>query len=1099
MPIHDKFFPGSTVSRYLAPGDRSWSGVVYQSGKPVLDSELNLEQGIGDYVRSLLSNRTIPSGFIRGVNRSDARDDYSFDIPSDPGFTANAFHMASRTASVAGFPLVIEYSNTDTAGDNLIQLGTPPVLGGAPPDVKRTDFVFLEVFQALVSTSPAATGTIQVAALPVAGNTITIDGVVLTAVAGVPAVDQFQIGATTTVTANNISTAINLVANSFDTIVTADTGGTDTVTLYAVDRGVTGNAVTLATSNAVALVLSGPTLAGGVDESNKPTQETIYRHGNVLSSSVVAVDDDIEDPDIRTESTKRVQVQYRIRVTGQTEAINYKTEADGFSNTNVLARGTQGAAVAGYPFIPADVTTVSGNSSAVAYGISDPGLWIAGNGSETASTALGTVDGFVYAIPIAFVFRRNDAYIGGAGAGWEPQSNTNGGLTAAHGIFVNPVIGAIGVGESDRPDGRYADAIVADDVLDLRRHVSLSGYDMSTELRYQMQSLLDGQNLTWAIDGADKQELGAGSGDVAVRFLVCNQIGRDDTHGGNNPTSGSTTRGDTIRNFDHVARRFGDQSVVERAVFNLLPTDTVGANAGKYVTQVNGGYLGWAEGDVIHIDLSELNASTLGDFDPAGITYLGPGLGHNASVADFAPSGMVITDIVSIRHDDGHYTVAVSQSVEMGQVIGLGTTHVAITLDPNDQVVNGGDPGTLDYRMVGDAGTDDGSPRRIFVELELTYPLGEGLTDTPNETLSPDAATWPSGPILENDTTQRPLDYEGVLSPRFRDGFRETAVEYIANDGTGVGAGTPIVDSVVSIDTTSLRAPRRAYGSAIQVMGITDTIAAQPHDIDDPTTEYGSSSRLINLDTGGGSPAKTPLSGAGQTLCSISYFAQDPLPNYGGAGGGYQVGVYYRTNSPPTVGVMAGALTTLPDPLTVEPLVMSSDMWTGQTSKGSVELPFPFTSPMDPIAVNDDGTATFPGEWYFAATASISINDFDATSGLLNLHTLVPAVETDSFTFSSTQKDAEFRAFYEISDPTAYRPTVFSQNLSGVVRHKVFMPFLARVTADSVLFRQNEVMLVIVSRFAELDAENTIRFTDANNRTCVAIYRTRNLLIVAGD
>ena len=62
--------------------------------------------------------------------------------------------------------------------------------------------------------------------------------------------------------------------------------------------------------------------------------------------------------------------------------------------------------------------TVSLNSSAPAYGAEDTGLWVAGDGSSAAATALGTVDGFVYAVPVAFVFRRNDAYNGGAGAGF---------------------------------------------------------------------------------------------------------------------------------------------------------------------------------------------------------------------------------------------------------------------------------------------------------------------------------------------------------------------------------------------------------------------------------------------------------------------------------------------------------------------------------------------------------------------------------------------------------------------------------------------------------------------------------------------------------
>ena len=62
-------------------------------------------------------------------------------------------------------------------------------------------------------------------------------------------------------------------------------------------------------------VPSPSTLSGGVDRPNKPSQSTIYRHGNVDSPLSVALPDDLEDPVLKRESTQRVQIQYRIRVT----------------------------------------------------------------------------------------------------------------------------------------------------------------------------------------------------------------------------------------------------------------------------------------------------------------------------------------------------------------------------------------------------------------------------------------------------------------------------------------------------------------------------------------------------------------------------------------------------------------------------------------------------------------------------------------------------------------------------------------------------------------------------------------------------------------
>jgi hypothetical protein len=620
-----------------------------------------------------------------------------------------------------------------------------------------------------------------------------------------------------------------------------------------------------------------------------------------------------------------------------------------------------------------------------------------------------------------------------------------------------------------------------------------------------MQSLLDGQLRTWAIDAADKNVLGAGSGDVSTRFLVCNQVGRSSSKGGVAPTSGSTTRGPTIRDFDHVARRFGSQPVVERVVLAIYPTDDILTYPGKFVVQANGGYTNWAEDDEIHLNLAELNASTMGDFDPTQPgepSFAGTGpFPNNASIAGFVPPGTTVTNVLSASHDDGHYTTAVSQSVQFKMVEGIGTTHLVLTLDRNNDVVNGGDPGNPNYRMVGDSGTDDGSPRRIFVELEVTYPLGAGTTDTPDGTASivPDAVVYTNGPILENATGQRPADWEELTAPAFRDGYREVKIEYVANEpGSGIGSGTPIADQIVSLNTIHLLFPRRVFGSAILATGVTDIPAAQPHNIDTGSTEYGSSSRLVVLDTSGG-PMGSPLSGTGQTLCAITYFAQDPLPNYGALGGGYQVGVYYRTITKATAGVKSGALSTMPDPMVVEPLAMSKGVWSGQTGKGSVDLPFPYTNPLDYIAMNDDGTSSFTGEWYFAATASVSVADFDAEVGLLNLHAFVPMDGSNTISFQNKAKDVEFRSFYELSDPGAYRPTVMTQPLSSAARHKAFFPFLARATADSVLYRKNEVLLVVISRFVELGDDNNVIFTDTNNRAAAAIYRTRNLLILVGE
>lgn len=1133
MAIHRKFFPPS-VSRYLPTGETGYSAAVYQKGNLVLDSELLLNQELRDQVRSDILARQVPSGFL--VNERESYADFSFPPPFLPGpapnptFVANAFHMRKVGVVVAGMFLEIEYSLTDSPGDNLIQLTAPTLFNGSPLTFKRSDFVFLEVWLALVSESPHATGSLTVRdpVIATVGDTITVGGVVFTGVLIAPAANQFRIfPGNAASTATSIATQVTAAVPSV-----IATSSTNVVHITSAAAGVVGNAITLASSDAVAIVPSNVTLTGGVDTPNKPTQNSIYRHGNVQSPNSVALQDDIEDPAVGRETTKRIQVQYRIRTTGATEGVNFKTQADGFSNPNILAQGAKGAPVAGYPFVPADLTSLRLNSDArdqvagpgIGYGVLDHGLFIAGNGTNTSAQALGALDGYVYALPICFAFRRNQAP-----AGWDPQINASGALLSNHAPILNPnVYTIVGVGQSDRPDGSFADGIVETDILDLRRHVSLTGVNLEAETQLQLQALMDGNYRTWAIDTASKQMLGNGSGDVSTRNLICNEIGRLPAQGGNPPLSGSTTRGEVVRNFDHVARRFGDQPVVERVVFELRPTDTQVGSPGKYVVRAGyaGAFAGWAEGDVLHLDLLELNATTLGDFSLGTATVPGPA--PVGTIFYYAPPGTVITDVLSVFHDDGNFNLAVPQDTQLASVLGIGSSHLTIQLDANATQVTGGMPLPA-HNMVGTLVDGDvGSARRIFVELEISYPIGSGLTDTPYWEVIPDPGPFPYGPMIENylptGPVQRPGDAERPLRPLFRPGYREVMIEEVANDPTGGGnpgvpIGTLTPETLVSQTPLSVVLPRRFFGDGVLSVDVEDQSDGNPRQLDVPNSDFGASTRRAVLANTGIAPA-IPLSGPGQTLVAVRYFAQDPFPNYGSPGQGYQQAIYFRTNAPQTVGVKeaplvlpsgtpfpyTGASAALPSSVLVEPLHVSGKLWSGQRGTGSVDLSFPHLTPMDPIPVKDGSSefppVSFPGEWYFAATANISIADFSAQVGTLALHALVPPEGSILWNVGGPTLgeqplvDAEFRALYPYINRDSHRPTAMAQPLSNPVRHKVFTPILVRALESCPLFRAGEVLLVVLSRWSALDSLNSTEMATSNNRGCAAIYRTKNLWVL---
>ena len=291
---------GAGPSRVLDPEGRQFLSVVWQQGRPPLDSELTL---IGDLAANwdrTMVLRNTPSGWLSNETG------LSYDFQTDPTYS-NWFRFGRQRqgesqsimwACVNGWLVPVTGTRTgtppgspnDNDTTNVIALDPAPSSAGD----FRTDFVFLEVFRARIPPSPLST--------------------------------------------------------------------------------------------------------------NKPAANSIWYLGNVESGHSF-LPDDLIDNSLGFETSQRSQLQYRIRVVKGLTALS--TSPDGFDPT-VKAQGTQVSppAQGGYSFINMRQT------------LGDPGLWRAGDGT---ANALGTVDGYVYAIPLCAVFRRNSAAWAGA-----PAPNLNG-------------------------------------------------------------------------------------------------------------------------------------------------------------------------------------------------------------------------------------------------------------------------------------------------------------------------------------------------------------------------------------------------------------------------------------------------------------------------------------------------------------------------------------------------------------------------------------------------------------------------------------------------------------------------------------------------
>lgn len=441
---------GTGVSRTLTAAQRQFLLTVFQKNKPPLDSEMNLQAQIADEAMAQFVRSQTHSGFFLDPTRTAGDFVTAQNWSNYFIFGDQAEDQVSPTiyANVNGWIVPVtgtDVSNGDTR--NLVALYPPPASDA------RIDFVFLEVWQALVAPNPSAV--------------------------------------------------------------------------------------------------------------NKPSASTLYRYGNTEFGGA-NVPDDLTDPTIGIETTKRVQIQYRIRVFGQGAGLGSSVALDvypdGLSDPNIYGQGGANAPVSGLSFVN------------MRDELGDNGLWRAGDGNP--NNALGTVDGHTYAIPIAAIFRRNTSPFSATQSGGNanqnggfdrnpsaaslanprsgyltygsltltnPISDTATGVIALTGIASSPladtaldlsstflvidgeIIGPItsvgantitlpagsrgragteasahvaGAGVTlfnPRPDGLWADQIASTDILDLRMGAMIGDWDFNRLLLHNLTQLVQGQ------------------------------------------------------------------------------------------------------------------------------------------------------------------------------------------------------------------------------------------------------------------------------------------------------------------------------------------------------------------------------------------------------------------------------------------------------------------------------------------------------------------------------------------------------------------------------------------------------------------------------
>lgn len=172
----------------------------------------------------------------------------------------------------------------------------------------------------------------------------------------------------------------------------------------------------------------------GTVGSKEDDSEAVYRYGGINSGTLA---NDLIDPVVGAEISRRIQLRWNIRTVSD---VNFASHANGVDDTvRVKARGG------------------SSSDTDYTFGSVGDGLFRAGDGTTQSCISLRCVDGYVYALPLFRVHRRNQtAY---------SSDNKDG-------------AGAYGTGGAN-PKGEYHDVIESEDITPI--YPIASAYEQSSD------------------------------------------------------------------------------------------------------------------------------------------------------------------------------------------------------------------------------------------------------------------------------------------------------------------------------------------------------------------------------------------------------------------------------------------------------------------------------------------------------------------------------------------------------------------------------------------------------------------------------------------
>jgi hypothetical protein len=200
-----------------------------------------------------------------------------------------------------------------------------------------------------------------------------------------------------------------------------------------------------------------------------------YPNGCIDTPKANLIADDVYDPFDQINTTSRVQIQWALRVAQLPWSYDFDRLRFGLDkgpnvNEVVYAQAFQPQVVPLQDYSFTNMGSING----------DFGLWRAGVSSALSS--LRTLDGYSYAMPLAVLSQRN------AGP-YSIDENPFGCMDRS-----TPNSGLLGFGVSGRPDGKFADVIYPDDVIDTRLVTQIKDADPEELLNRGFSDLVMGKS-----------------------------------------------------------------------------------------------------------------------------------------------------------------------------------------------------------------------------------------------------------------------------------------------------------------------------------------------------------------------------------------------------------------------------------------------------------------------------------------------------------------------------------------------------------------------------------------------------------------------------